>query len=106
MQIAAAHSLSLSQDAHLFALLNITMADAAITCWDAKYRFVYWRPITAIREGDLDGNASTAVDTGWVPSLDALPTGTPPHPEYPSGHSTVSGSAAEVLTKIFGNDTA
>ena len=106
MQIATAHSLSLTQAAHLFALMNISMADAGIACWDTKYRFVFWRPITAIREGDLDMNASTAVDTGWVPWLDALPPGTPGHPEYPSGHSTVSGSAARVLSRIFGNDTA
>ncbi len=106
MQIAMAHSLSLTQDAHLFALLNISIADAGIACWDSKYRFVFWRPITAIREGDMDMNASTAVDTGWVPWLDALPPGTPAHPEYPSGHSTVSGAAAEILTRIFGNDTA
>ena len=104
-QIATARSLSLSQNAHLFAMLNVTMADAAIACWDGKYRYVFWRPITAIREGDADGNASTDPDPNWTPWLDSLPSGTPAHPEYPSGHSTVSGSAAWVLGAAFGDDT-
>jgi membrane-associated phospholipid phosphatase len=82
------------------------MTDALIACWDAKYRYVFWRPITAIRAGDMDGNAATDPDPAWAPWLDFLPTGTPPHPEYPSGHSTVSGSAAAILAGIFGDDTA
>jgi membrane-associated phospholipid phosphatase len=82
------------------------MADAAIACWDAKYRYVFWRPITAIRAGDTDGNASTEPDPAWVPWLDFLPSGTPAHPEYPSGHSTVSGAAAFILAATFGDETA
>ena len=105
LDLAASHGLSLTENAHLFALLNVIMADAAIACWDAKYRYVFWRPITAIRLGDTDGNASTDPDPGWVPWLDALPAGTPPHPEYPSGHSTVSGSAAAILAVAFGDNT-
>ena len=105
-QISASRGLSLTENAHLFALLNVTMADAAIACWDSKYRYVYWRPITAIRLGDTDGNASTDPDPGWTPWLDSLPPGTPAHPEYPSGHSTVSGSAAYILATIFGDNTA
>jgi hypothetical protein len=105
-QISAQRSLSLSENAHLFALLNISMADAAIACWDSKYRYVFWRPITAIRSGDIDGNAATDLDSTWRPWLDFFPGGTPAHPEYPSGHSTVSGSAATVLTHMFGDDTA
>jgi membrane-associated phospholipid phosphatase len=93
------------QNAHLFALLNVTMADAGIACWDSKYRYVFWRPITAIRLGDTDGNASTDPDTAWTPWLDALPPGTPAHPEYPSGHSTVSGAAASILAAAFGENT-
>jgi hypothetical protein len=103
--MSVSHSLSLSENAHLFALLNVTMADAAIACWDSKYRYVYWRPITAIREGDLDGNASTDPDPAWVPWLDFFTTGTPPHPEYPSGHSTVSGAAAYILAGKFGDNS-
>jgi membrane-associated phospholipid phosphatase len=105
-QLAAERSLKLSQNAHLFALLNVTMADAGIACWDGKYRYVFWRPITAIRAGDTDGNDSTVPDSTWTPWLDYFPAGTPPHPEYPSGHSTVSGSAAFVLAGMFGDDTS
>ena len=104
--LSASRGLSMTENAHLFALLNVTMADAGIACWDSKYRYVYWRPITAIRRGDTDGNASTDPDVAWVPWLDALPSGTPPHPEYPSGHSTVSGSAAYILAAAFGENTA
>jgi hypothetical protein len=104
--LSASRGLSLTENAHLFALLNVTMADAGIACWDSKYRYVYWRPITAIRRGDTDGNASTDPEVAWVPWLDALPSGTPAHPEYPSGHSTVSGSAAYILAVAFGENTA
>jgi hypothetical protein len=104
--LSTSRGLNLTENAHLFGLLNVTMADAAIACWDSKYRYVYWRPITAIRLGDTDRNASTDPDPGWTPWLDALPPGTPAHPEYPSGHSTVSGSAAYILAAAFGDDTA
>jgi membrane-associated phospholipid phosphatase len=103
--IASSRSLSLSENAHLLALLNVSMADAAIACWDSKYRYVFWRPITAIRAGDTDGNASTDPDPNWTPWLDFFPSGTPAHPEYPSGHSTVSGAAAFVLAAAFGDNT-
>ena len=103
-QVSADRSFSLSDNAHLFALLHVTMADAAIACWDGKYRYVFWRPINAIREGDADGNPATDPDPAWIPWLD-VQGGTPPHPEYPSGHSTVSGSAAAILASIFGDDT-
>jgi hypothetical protein len=105
MQISGGRSLSFTQNAHLFALLNVSMADAAIACWDAKYRYVFWRPITAIHEGDADGNAATDPDTAWTPWLDFYPAGTPAHPEYPSGHSTVSGAAAAILSASFGDNT-
>ncbi|MBZ5655443.1 MAG: vanadium-dependent haloperoxidase [Acidobacteriia bacterium] len=104
-QIASDRSLSLSENAHLFALLDVTMADAAIACWDGKYRYVFWRPITAIQAGDTDGNPSTDPDPTWTPWLDFFPSGTPAHPEYPSGHSTVSGSAASILAAAFGDAT-
>jgi hypothetical protein len=99
-QIASARSRPLGQNAHLFAQLNVSMADAGIACWDSKYRYVFWRPITAIRE------ASVNPDPTWTPWLDFFPTGTPAHPEYPSGHSTVSGAAAFVLAQTFGDGTA
>lgn len=105
-QISGERFLSLTENARLFALLNVAMADAGIACWDAKYRYVYWRPITAIRSGDLDGNPNTTVDAAFVPWLDFFPGGTPPHPEYPSGHSTVSGAAAAILADAFGDATS
>jgi membrane-associated phospholipid phosphatase len=105
-QVSVAHSLKLSENAHLFALLNVSMTDALISSWDTKYRFVFWRPITAINEGDVDGNAATDPDPAWIPWLNFYPAGTPAHPEYPSGHSTVSGAAAAVLTSIFGDETS
>ncbi len=104
-QISADRSLSLSENAHLFGLLNVTMADAGIACFDSKYRYVFWRPITAIRAGDTDGNPSTDPDPAWTPWLDFFPSGTPAHPEYPSAHSSFSGSAAFVLAAEFGDAT-
>jgi hypothetical protein len=105
-QIATERSLKFLENAHLFALLNVAMADAGIACWDGKYRYVFWRPITAIRGGDTDNNAATDPDPAWTPWLDFFPSGTPAHPEYPSGHSTVSGAAAFVLTAAFGDETS
>ena len=101
-QISAERGLTLTENAHLFALLNVSMADAGIACWDGKYRYVFWRPITAIRAGLTPADA----DPTWVPWLDFFPAGTPAHPEYPSGHSTVSGSAAFILAAAFGENTA
>jgi hypothetical protein len=101
-QLSAERGLSLTENAHLFALLNVTMADAAIACWDGKYRYVFWRPITAIRAGLTPADA----DPTWVPWLDFFPAGTPAHPEYPSGHSSLSGSAAFILAAAFGDNTA
>lgn len=87
--------------AALMARLNIALADAAITCWNAKYTFDYWRPVTAINLGTTDGNVSTTGDAAWTPLIS-----TPPFPEYTSGHSTFSGATATVLTAEFGDNYA
>jgi membrane-associated phospholipid phosphatase len=100
-QLSAAHGLSLTENAHLFAVLNVTLADAITACWDSKYRYIFWRPVTAIRAGVAPGDP----DADWRPLLDSL-TGTPPHPEYPSAHSTYSGAAAFILAAAFGENTA
>src|SRR5713101_5479125 len=100
-QISAARGLTLTENAHLFALLNITLSDALIACWDSKYRYVFWRPITAIRAGLTPADA----DPLWEPWLDFLPAGTPAHPEYPSAHSSMSGAAAFILAATFGENT-
>jgi membrane-associated phospholipid phosphatase len=96
--VAAEQDLDLVGEARLFALLNIAQADAAISCWDAKYAYSFWRPITAILAADTDGNDATEVDANWSSLLT-----TPNHPSYTSGHSTVSAAAAEVLTALFGD---
>jgi membrane-associated phospholipid phosphatase len=96
--VATEQGLGLVSEAHLFALLNIATADALISCWDAKYAYSFWRPVTAIRAADTDGNPDTEPDTSWSPLLV-----TPNFPSYTSAHSTVSGAAAEVLTAEFGD---
>ncbi len=97
--VSAAQGLSSAQNARLFALLGICVADAAIVAWDAKYAYNYWRPITAIREADTDGNAATSPDPTWLPLI-----ATPPFPEYTSGHSTFSRAAATALSGFLGSD--
>ena len=104
-QLSAERRLTLTENAHLFALLNVTLSDALIACWDTKYRYVFWRPITAIRAGLTPADA----DPLWEPWLDSslLPNpGTPAHPEYPSAHSSMSGAAAFILAAAFGENTA
>ena len=95
--IAAAEGLSGTASARLLAELNVALADAAIAAWDAKYTYGFWRPVTAIRLADTDGNAATAADPSWVPLLT-----TPNHPDYVAGHATFSAAAATVLTDFFG----
>ncbi len=90
---------SLVQDARLFALLNLSQADASIAVWDAKYTYNFWRPVTAIRAADTDGNPDTAPDPAWSSFLI-----TPPHPSYISGHSGVSSASAAILADFFHRD--
>ena len=99
-QAVAQRGISVEESARLFALLNFALNDAQIAAWDTKYFYNRWRPITAIREADTDGNSLTDYDPTWEPLL----ASTPAHPEYVSGHSTVSGAAAEVLASFFGTD--
>ena len=98
-QTAVSQGNTLLENARLFALLNIGLADAGIAAWDAKYTYNSWRPITAIRQADTDGNPNTISDPTWKPLIV-----TPPFPEYISGHSTFSGAADAVLTSFFGNN--
>ncbi len=101
LSLGAQRHTTLSENARLLALLNVAMADAGIACWEAKYHYVFWRPVSAIPLAATDGNADTIADPAWTPLLV-----TPAHPEYPSGHSTVSGAAAAVLADYFGEATA
>ena len=98
-QVARAQGLSLSQNARAFALLNMAGADAFIACWDAKFAYNQWRPITAIRAADSDGNPDTSADPAWTPLLV-----TPPFPDYIAGHTTYAGAAKQVLEDVFGRN--
>jgi PAP2 superfamily len=88
------------QEARLLAQLNVAIADATIACWDAKYTYVSWRPVTAIPLADTDGNPKTLPDPEWMPLF-----ATPAHPEYPSAHSCLSAAAGAVLANRFGERT-
>jgi hypothetical protein len=98
-EVAVQQGDSLVQNARLFALVNLTEADAAIAVWDTKYTYNFWRPVTAIRNADTDGNPDTVADPNWTPFLV-----TPNHPSYCSGNSGVSTGAATVLAAFFGTD--
>lgn len=100
LKVAEPLNLSVADNARMLAQLNVALADAAIVSWDCKYHYDLWRPITAIREADTDGNPLTIDDDTWTPLLV-----TPPFPEYTSGHSTFSGAGAAVLASFFGSDT-
>ena len=86
-----------SDSARLFAALYTAAADGAIGCWDAKFHYSFWRPVTAIQNGDIDGNPNTDKDASWTPIV-----ATPNHPEYPSAHGCVSGAIAAELENFFG----
>jgi hypothetical protein len=95
----AGNNLDTWQRARMFAMLNTAMADGFVSAWEAKYRYRYWRPITAIHRGEADGNPATRQDAGWTSLLV-----TPEHPEYPSAHSVLSGAASAVLRCALGDD--
>lgn len=90
----------LHEAARAFALVNLAMADGFIAGWDAKFHYDLWRPYTAIRVGETDGNAATPGDAQWEPLL-----ATPPVQDYPSTHSVLGAGAATALAAIFGDDT-
>ncbi|HEU4770236.1 MAG TPA: vanadium-dependent haloperoxidase [Pyrinomonadaceae bacterium] len=95
-QLVLTRDLDLSQNARLFALFYVAAADASIACWEAKYHYNFWRPQPAIVNGEIDGNASTVGNVNWQPFVT-----TPPHPEYPSGHTANSGAMARILISEF-----
>ena len=109
--LATSRHLGLVDNARLFATENLAAADAAIGCWNNKYYWNTWRPITAIREADTDGNPATTADPEWTPLFDpstpvAAPPAlvTPPFPEYPSGHNCAAGSILRSLRYFFHTD--
>lgn len=99
------------ETARLLALVNVSMADAGISCWESKYHYNLWRPVTGIREADTDGNDATEADPEYVPLCapasnvtGGVPNFTPPFPAYPSGHATFGGALFETLRDFFGTD--
>lgn len=106
--IAEQQGNSLHENACLFAMSTVAMADSGIVAWDSKFDFDLWRPVTGIRRADEDGNPYTEADPEWVPlgapgdeSIDAF---TPPFPTYLSGHATFGGALFRVLANFYGTD--
>ena len=87
------------ETARLLAITNTAMADAWIACWDAKYYYSVWRPVTAIQQGDTDGREDTVADPNWLPFRT-----TPNHPEYPGAHACISTAASHALRRFFKRD--
>jgi hypothetical protein len=101
VDIAKSKGLSTLENANLFALLTATAADATIGIFQAKYLYDYWRPVTAIRMADLDGNPLTAQDAGWTSLIVA-----PNHPSYISGHSAQAAAITTILGGVLGDNTS
>lgn len=97
--LTVSRNLDVAAAARLFAMANVAGADGAISCWNDKYYWSFWRPITAIREAATDGNPATDPDLGWTPLF-----ATPPFPDHPSGHGCVSGAIVRTLQGFFGTD--
>jgi len=95
----ADHELDVGDAARFLAMVSVTYADGLIACFDAKYHYLFWRPITAIRAGDTDGNDATVGDPAWTTLL----PGTPNHPEYPSAHSCITPAAGLVIARFLGS---
>lgn len=97
--IAQTQDNTLAENARLFALISLAQADGAIVCWETKFLYDLWRPVTAIQRADEDGNPLTEADKTWEQFLPS-----PPFPAYTSGHSTFSKASAQVLTRFYGTD--
>lgn len=100
IDIAEMRGFSTLENASKLALLTLGMADSGIAIWDTKYYYDYWRPVTAIRNADLDGNILTDKDATWLPYIT-----TPPHPSYGSAHAAASGAASTILDGWLGTGT-
>jgi hypothetical protein len=96
-QVSQQKGRSLSENARDFALINMAISDGAVTTFFNKYHYNFWRPETAIRAGDIDGNRKTDPDPNWVPFIVA-----PCFPSYPSAHGTLSGAGEEVMRRLYG----
>ena len=97
-QLVVAKQMSVIDSARFMALFAVALTDAYIAVFDAKYHYEFWRPITAIRNGDIDGNPATELEATWQP-ID----NTPLHPEYPCAHCIESGAAVAVIESVLGS---
>jgi hypothetical protein len=107
--LSTARGLDTRREARLLAMMNLAAADGAISCWNDKYHWNFWRPRAAIQEAANDGNPDTVADPTWEPLFHAStattpPLGTPPFPDHPSGHGCVSGAVFRVFREVFGTD--
>jgi hypothetical protein len=97
--LVAEHGTDLWDTARLFAYLNVALYDGYIAVWDSKYKYDHWRPVTAIRTAETDGNSATAPDPGWEPLRP-----TPPFQDYASAHATACAASFGVLAQAFGDE--
>jgi len=97
--VEKADGYKIDDTARLMALATMSVADTLIGCWDNKKHYAFWRPVTAIQEGENDGNPNTIGDPNWQPYLN-----TPPYPDYTSGANSVHGSMTRALSLFFGKD--
>ena len=95
--VAITHAMDLVDSARMLAMGDLVDSDAGIACWDSKYHYLFWRPIMAIRNAEIDGNPATQPDPNWTPLLT-----TPNHPEYPAAHTCVTGAEAEMYAVVLG----
>jgi hypothetical protein len=107
--LAGRYQLDAADQARLYAMINLAAADGAISCWNDKWFWHFWRPRAAIREADTDGNPATIADPTWeslfAPATDTTPPlATPPFPDHPSGHGCVSGATTQAFQDFFGTD--
>jgi hypothetical protein len=109
--LAASQNLDIVANARLFAMENLAAADALVGCWNDKYYWQFWRPITAILEADTDGNPDTEADSTWLPLFDPATSVcnlprlvTPPFPDHPAGHACVSSAIVHTLQNFFDTD--
>ena len=108
--LATSEELDIVDSARLYAMTNLAAADGSIGCWDSKYYWNHWRPITAIREAASDGNPATEPDPAWLPLFNPTvpvsgpPLVTPGFPDHPAGHGCISGAFVQALQAFFGTD--
>jgi hypothetical protein len=107
--LAARYELDAADQARLYASIDLAAADAAISCWNDKYHWSFWRPRAAIREADTDGNPATIADPNWESlfapaTVTTPPLSTPPFPDHPSGHGCTTGAVMNTMADFFGTD--